>query len=145
MAYRINKVDIWSGEIDDRAGGLAARLAPLAAAGVDLQFVVARRQPHLPGKGIVFLGGVKGAKAAKAAAAAGLTKAADVAGLRVEGPNKPGDCYRIAQRVADAGLTLRGLSASVIGNKYTVLLAFDSAADADAAARAIRAKTPRRK
>jgi hypothetical protein len=41
--------------------------------------------------------------------------------------------------IADAGITLRGLTASVIGNKYAVLIAFDNAADADNAAKLIRA------
>jgi hypothetical protein len=29
MAYSVSKVDIWSGDIDDRVGGLAAKLDPL--------------------------------------------------------------------------------------------------------------------
>jgi hypothetical protein len=139
MAVKVSKVDVWTGELDDRAGGLAAKLEPLAKAGADLSFVVARRQPHLPGKGVLFVGGISGAKAAKAAAAAGLAKASDIAGLWIEAPNKPGDCYRLTRKLADAGLNLRGLSASVIGNKYVVIAAFDSAADAAKAAKVLRA------
>ena len=51
MAFTANKVEMWTGEIDDRIGGLAALLEPLAEAGVDLEVVVARRQPGMPGKG----------------------------------------------------------------------------------------------
>jgi hypothetical protein len=141
----VSKVDLWTGEIDDRAGGLAAKLEPLAGAGADLSFVIARRQPHVPGKGVVFLGGVSGAKAAKAAASAGLAKATDLVALRVEGPNKPGDCHRVARRLADAGINLRGVSASAIGKKYVLFLAFDSADDAAKAARLLRAGDGRRK
>jgi hypothetical protein len=139
VAYTISKVDVWTRAIDDRPGSLAALLEPLAKAGVDLAFLIARRRTLVPGKGVVFLGGVTTAKAQKAAAAAGLQRAADIAGLRVEAPNKPGDCHRVARILADAGISLRGLSASVLGKKYVLILAFDSAADADKATRLLRA------
>jgi len=139
MAYIVSKLDVWIGELADHVGGLAAKLAPLARAKVDLSFVIARRQPHLPGKGIMFLAGISGAKGTKAAADAGLGKTTDLAALRVEGPNKPGDCHRLVSQLASAGLNLRGLSASVCGKKYVLILAFDSQADAAKAAQVIRA------
>ena len=139
MAYTINKVDIWSGEIADRVGGLAVKLDPLADAGANLDVVIARRQPNQPGQGVVFLGPVTGARAQKAAAAAGLSKTTVLAALRVEGPNKAGECRRIARLLADAGLNLRGLSAVSLGNKFVAFLAFDNAADAASAARLLRA------
>jgi len=138
MSYSVSKVEVWTREIDDRTGSLAAALKPLADAGVDLSFLIARRL-HLPGKGVLYLGGVSGAKAEKAAEAAGLKKTTDLAALRVEGPNQPGDCYQVASRLAEAGLNLRGVSASVIGKTYTLMLAFNNAADADAAARLLGA------
>ena len=139
MPYDVKKLDVWTGEIDDKVGGLASMLEPLAEAGVDLQFLVARRQPHLPGKGVVFLSGIAGAKGTKAAAAAGLAKASDVVALRVEGPNKAGAASQITRRLADAGINLRGVSAGVMGKKFQLFLAFDNAADADKAARSLRA------
>ena len=145
MAYTVSKVDMWTGEIEDRAGGLAATLEALAAAGADLEVVVARRQPQATGKGVVFLGPVAGAKAQKAARAAGLTKATDLVALRVEGPNKPGECHRLARRLAEAGLNLRGLSATTIGNRFAVSLGFDTAEAAAKAARILRAAGAARK
>ena len=139
MAYTVNKVEMWTGEIDDRVGGLAEKLEALADAGADLEVVVARRQPHRPGKGVVFVGPLTGAKVQKAAEAAGLTKARDLVALRVEGPNKPGECSRLARRLADAGLNLRGLTATVLGNKFALSLGFDSDADATKAAGVLRA------
>lgn len=139
MAYTVSKVDIWTGGIDDRVGGLASKLQQLAQAGADLQVVIARRQPHQPGRGIVFLGPITGAKAKKAASAAGLRKAGDLAALRVEGRNKAGECHQLAHRLAQAGINLRGISASVLGGKFVVFLAFDSEADAATAARVLRA------
>jgi hypothetical protein len=139
MPLGVKKLEVWTGEIDDRVGGLASKLEPLARAGVDLQFLVARRQPHLPGRGVVFLSGIAGAKGNKAAAAAGLAKASDVVALRVEGPNKAGAAHQIARRLADAGINLRGVSAGVTGKNFQLFVAFDSAVDADKAARSLRA------
>ncbi|MBI1916484.1 MAG: ACT domain-containing protein [Planctomycetes bacterium] len=139
MPHEVKTLDVWTGEIDDQVGGLASKLEPLASAGADLQFLVARRQPHLPGKGVVFLSGISGAKATKAATAAGLAKASDVVALRVEGPNKPGACHQLTRRLADAGINLRGVSAGVMGKKFLVFLAFDSRDDAATAARLLRA------
>src|SRR5437016_3706882 len=91
MGYTVNKVEMWNGEIDDRVGGLAQKLDTLADAGADLEVVVARRQPHMPGKGIALVGPVAGAKAKAAATAAGLSPASALVALRVDGPNKPGE------------------------------------------------------
>jgi hypothetical protein len=138
MPYTVSKVDMWIGRIEDRVGGLAEKLTPLADAGSDLELVIARRQRHMPGKGLVFLGPVKGGKSTKAARAAGLRKASDMVALRVEGLNKPGEGGRITRRLADAGVNLRGISALVLGKKFVAFIAFDSDADATKAARILR-------
>ncbi len=138
MPYTVSKVEMWTGEVADTVGGLSAKLEALAQAGVDLEVVVARRQPHMPGRGVVFLGPIKSAKGKQAASAAGLSPAAGLAGLRVEGPNKAGDCHRVTELLADAGINLRGLTASVCGSKYVLALGFDSEADAASAAKVLR-------
>lgn len=138
MAVTIQKVDVWSGEIRDEVGGLAAVLDPLAAAGADLAFLVARRQRDKPGTGIVFLGGLKGAKQTAAAQKAGLAKAGDISALLAEAPNKPGLANKLIEKLAEARINLRGLSASVTGNKCVIVFAFDSVADRDNAAKILR-------
>lgn len=138
MAYTVTKFDVWTKEIADRVGGLADTLEPLADAGADLAFLVARRQPHKPGTGIVFLGGLSGAKQTKAAAGAGLAKSNEIAALRVEETNKPGSCHKMLGLLSDAGINLRGLSATVTGKKCVYIVAFDGAADADKAAKVLR-------
>src|SRR5262245_14832414 len=145
MAYTVKKVEMWSGEIEDRVGGLAAKLDPLASAGADLEVVVARRQPQTPGKGVVFLGPVAGAKAKKAAEVAGLRKTRYLSAVRVEGQNKPGECSRLTRLLAAAGLNLRGLSATVLGKRFVAALAFDSDADAATASRLLRGTGAKRK
>jgi hypothetical protein len=140
MAYTVSKVDIWTGDLEDRVGGLAEKLQLLANAGADLEVVIARRQPHQPGKGVVFLGPIKGVKVSAAASTAQLTRAANMAALRVEGTNKAGECHRLARQLANAGINLRGLSAMVVGKKFVVAMAFDSEADADRAAKVLQTK-----
>ncbi len=138
MAYKVKKIEVWTGDISDRAGGLAAKLSSLAEAKADLTFVVARRQPHQPGMGVVFLGPVKGSKQSQAARATGLSPAQNLTALQVEGTNKAGECYRVAKLIADGQINLRGLSAETIGNKFAVTVAFDNEQDADAAAKLLR-------
>jgi hypothetical protein len=145
VAYTVKKVEIWGGEIEDHVGGLTTSLEPLGDAGADLEVVIARRQPHLPGKGVVFVGPVSGTKAKQAAEAAGLHKAGDVIALHVEGPNRPGECRRLTGALAEAGINLRGLSALAIGARFVAALAFNNAADADEAARILRAVGTKRK
>jgi hypothetical protein len=149
MSFKVTKMEVWSGEIQDRPGGLAGVLRQLADANADLEMAVARRQPERPGAGIVFLGPVKGRKATAAAAVAGLSPAPGVAALRVEGANRPGLGAKMTGAIADSGINLRGLSAAVLGSRFVAYMAFDGAEDADRAAKAIKAaaaaKTPRKK
>jgi len=149
MSLKVTKIDVWSGEIQDQPGGLAGVLRRLAATNANLEMVVARRQPDKPGSGVVFLAPVKGRKATEAAAVAGLSPAAGVAALRVEGTDRPGLGATMTNAVAEAGVNVRGLSAAAIGNRFVAYLAFDGAEDADKAARAIKAaaaaKAPRKK
>jgi hypothetical protein len=138
MAVKIQKLDVWVAEISDEVGGLAKVLEPLAAARADLAFVIARRRPEMPGTGIVFLAGLKGAKQTKAAAAAGLVKTSDLVAARVEVTNKPGLLNRFIEKLASAGISLRGVSASVTGTKCVIVLAFDTAVDCDKAVKLLR-------
>jgi hypothetical protein len=93
---------------------------------------------YRPGAGIVFLGGLKGAKQTLAAQKVGLSKAGDISALIVEAPNKPGPAHRLVERLANAQINLRGLSAAVTGTKCAIAVAFDSPADRDNAARILR-------
>jgi hypothetical protein len=138
MAYTVSKIEVWTGSMEDQVGGLAAKLEPFADAGVNLEMIIARRQPSQPGRGVVFLGPLSGAKGQKAAQAAGLSRA-EWGALRVEGRNVPGDAHRLVRALADAGLNLRGFSATGAGTKMVAYVAFDSKADADQAAKILRA------
>lgn len=138
MAMRVTKEDVWAGDVPDSPGGLARVLEALGGAGASLDCVIARRRPDRPGTGVVFLTPVKGTRVQQAARGAGLIPATDIATLRVEGTNKPGLGGRLTRAVADAGVNLRGVTAAVLGTKFVAYLGFDSPADADKAAAAIK-------
>ena len=97
MKLKVNRLDIWTSTIEDRAGGAARKLAPLAEAGANFEFVMARRTPEHPGEGVLFVAPVKGAKAARAAQAAGFSKPADIHPVRIEGADKAGSMAAIAR------------------------------------------------
>jgi hypothetical protein len=122
--------------MEDQPGGLAQKLAALAAAGAQLEFVVARRDK--PGTGVVFLTPLTGAAQARAAKQAGFEKTKSLHSVRAEGPDKPGLGARITQALAGAGINLRGISAAAINKRCIVYLALDTAADATKAIRILK-------
>ena len=138
MAIEISKVDVWSGEIEDRSGGLAEKIKAVAEAGANLEFVIARRAPDKLGTGLVFMAPLRGAAQTRAAKVVGLAKDPGVNTLRVEGPNRLGLGANIAGAVADAGINMRGLSGTALGRRCAIYLAFDSAADVEKARRILK-------
>ena len=138
MKLNVSRVDVWVASIEDRPGRLSAKLAALAQAGANLEFVIARRAPEKPGTSVVFLTPVKGAAQIKAAKNNGFTKTDSLHSVRIEGPDKPGLGARLTQEVAQAGINLRGLSAAVVGKKFILFLALDSSSDAGKAIRILK-------
>src|SRR5205823_4996048 len=86
--------------------------------------------PQMTGKAVVFLGPLGTSKAKQAAESIGLRRTSELVALRVEGSNKPGECGRLMRMLADAGISLRGISALAAGGKFVAALAFDNDADA---------------
>ena len=132
---KAQRVDTWAAAIKDKPGALAAKFKALAAAGVNLEFVIARRSPEKRGTGVVFVTPIKGPRQCGAAGAAGFKKTKSLHTVRIEGINKRGQGIRLTQALADKGLNLRGLSAAAIGNKFIAHIAVDSEADASKVAR----------
>jgi hypothetical protein len=130
MPYAVRNVDVWVAEIDDRPGGLAEKLEALAKAGANIEFIISRRAPDKPGRGVVFLTPIKGAKQKAAANEAGLSRTASLHSARVEGPDRPGLGTKMTRALADAGINLRGASAAALGRRSVTYFAFDSADDA---------------
>jgi hypothetical protein len=126
MGFSMSKVQVWSGEMPDRAGAVAAKLEMLANAGADLAFIFTRPKPSQPETTLLFLAPIVGAQQVQAAQAVGLAPARDIAMLCVEGENRPGIGYQLMSHLAVAGIILRGLSISAVGNRFAAYLAFDN-------------------
>jgi hypothetical protein len=138
MAYAINKVDVWVGEITDRPGGLATKLAALNNAGANLSFVIARRAPDKPGTGVLFVTPITGAKQKTAARAAGFQTTDSIHSVRVEGPDRAGLGITMTRALADGGINLRGISGAAVGRRAVTYFAFDNASDAATGIRILR-------
>ena len=138
MKLNVSRTDTWAATIDDRPGGLADKLDALAAAGANLEFIIARRAPEQRGSGVVFVTPLKGAKQIKAADAAGFQKTESLHSLRIEGADKPGMGAKLTKALAEAGVNLRGFSAAAIGKRYVTHLALDTAQDAARAAAVLK-------
>ena len=139
MALQVQRVDTWAASMDDQPGGLAVKLQALAAAGANLEFMIARRAPDKPGTGVVFVTPIKGAAQARAAGAAGFSRSTSLHTVRVEGTDKPGLGAQITEAIAAKGINLRGFSAAAIGRKFVAHIAVDSSADATKVGRVLRA------
>lgn len=138
MAMKVGRVDTWAATIKDVPGGLAAKLAELAAAKANLEFVISRRAPEKPGTGVVFVTPVKGAAQVRAARKAGFKTTPSLHTVRVEGPDKAGQGARIAEALAAAGINLRGFSAAAIGRKFIAHVAVDTGAAATKAIKVLQ-------
>ncbi len=123
--------------MDDKPGALAGKLKALAAAGVNLEFVVARRA-ETPGKSVVFATPIKGGKQIAAAGTAGFRKSSSLHTVRIEGADKVGQGNRVMQVLADKGLNVRGVSSAAIGKKFICHVALDTDADVAKAVRALQ-------
>lgn len=134
MGFKLERVHVWTGTIEDRAGGMAGVLAPLAKATTNLEFIQTRRQPDKPGTGVLFVAPVTGPIQVRAAKAAGLHESHETIVLRVEGDNEAGLGYKLTQQWALAGISLQGLTMAVLGGRFVGFAVFDNVADANRAA-----------
>jgi hypothetical protein len=129
MALKATKAEVWAVSINDRAGGVADKLEPLAKAGASFEMVFARRTPENPGKGMLFVTPVKGAKVTRAAKDAGMGTPQSIYSVRIEGADQAGLGAKIARALGSAGVSFRGLSGIAIGKKFVSYIACDNAED----------------
>jgi len=138
MNLIVERVDVWAASIKDQPGGLANILSGLADAGVDLDFIIARRAPDQPGSGVVFVTPLRGDLEIRTAATLGFNVTSSLKSLRVEGDNKPGVASKLAAKIAADGINLHGFSVAVIGPRFIMYISFDTAEDAEKAADILR-------
>ncbi len=135
MSFQLDRVHVWSVEVEDRAGGVASKLSALAQAEANLEFILTRRLASRPGTGILYVAPVTGPTQVRAARAAGFAETHDPVVLCVRGDNKTGLAHRLTQQWAIAGITLQGLTMAVMDAKFVGFAAFDTVDDANKAAR----------
>ena len=131
MELFAERVDVWAAPIEDKPGGLADVLGILREAGVDLKFIIARRAPDQPGKGVLFVTPLQSDGEIRAAAQVGFNVTHSLYSVRVMGRDRPGIAAELTQKLADASINLRGFSAAVIGTQFVAYLAVDSLQDAN--------------
>ena len=128
MAVTIKRVMLWQTEIKNEPGALSAVLEPLAQAGLDLHAVMNRYIPGRNDRATVEILPGSGRKATALARAAGFSQSPTET-LLVEGVNRPGLAYAVANSIAWAGISLRFLSAQSAGEHYSALLGFRTPAE----------------
>ncbi len=136
MAYTIKTVEVWAADIVNKPGTLARVLEALAAAGAELEFLIARQAAEHTSR--IFLAPVKGKKQQQAARVVGLSPAAGMHSIRIDGPDRKGLGAEITRAVAAAGVNIRGASAATVGNKNVFYLGFKTEDEAKKAAGAVK-------
>lgn len=131
MDLLVEHVDVWAATIQDKPGAVASILSELREAGADLQFIVARRAPDAPGKGVLFITPLQGDREVETAAQLGFNVTRSVNTVRVMGPDRRGVAAELTQKIAEKGINLRGCSASAIGSQFVAYFAVDSREDAN--------------
>ena len=134
MSFKLDRVHLWAAEIPDKPGGVASKLALLAQAGANLEFILTRRSQDKPGTGILLVAPLTGPIQLRAAKAAGLAETHDPVLLRVEGDNQAGLAHKVTQQWALAGISLQGLTMCVVGDQFVGYASFDSVPDSNRAA-----------
>ena len=134
MSFKWDRVHVWSVEVADQVGGVASKLADLAQAGANLEFIFTQRLPNKPGRGLLYVAPVTGPVQVKAARNAGLSETDHPVVRRIEGDNEAGLGHRLTQQWAIAGISLQGLTMAVLGGKFIGYAAFDTVSDANRAA-----------
>jgi hypothetical protein len=134
MGFKLDRVHLWMVEVADQAGGVASKLALLAQAGANLEFILTQRRPDKPGSGFLLVAPISGPAQVRAARSAGMAETHDPVVLRVEGDNEAGLAHRLTQQWALAGISMQGLTMSVLGSKFIGYAAFDTTNDANRAA-----------
>lgn len=129
MNLLVERVDVWAAALPDKPGALAAVLAALRDAGANLQFVISRRSAEKRGSAVVFVTPLESDREIAAAATLGFNVTQRLHSVRIFGEDRPGVAAELTQRLADAGINLRGFSASVIGKRFAAYVGLDSIED----------------
>lgn len=134
MSFKMQRVHVFHAEIEDKPGGISAKLKALAEGGAHLEYVYSQRSASKPGMGDLYVAPLHGNNELAAARHAGLHEVGEPIVMRVSGDDKLGLSGRLTQAWEMAGINLHGLVMSVIAGKFVGYVTFDSVADANKAA-----------
>jgi len=137
MTLKTTRMDVWVAPIDDAPGGLSRTLRAIADRGASLDCVLARREDTTKGKGVVFITPLHGKEQLENAGETGLRLATHIATLKIEGADQPGMGAELTRVMAETGVSLHGLTATVVGHKFVCYASFDSIADLEKAEAAV--------
>lgn len=134
MSFKWDRVHVWSCEIADQPGAAAGKLAILAKAGTNLEYIYTQRLPHKPGFGVLHVAPITGPTQTRAARSAGFVENDEMHVRRIEGDNEAGLAHRLTQQWELANISLQGLMMAVVGQKFVGYVGFDTVSDANQAA-----------
>ncbi len=134
MSFKWDRVHVWSTEITDQPGSVASKLAHLAQADANLEYIFTKRLPNKPGFGILYVAPVSGPAQVRAAKSADMHETDYPIVRRIEGDNEAGLAHHVTQQWAIAGISLQGLTMAVLGGRFIGYAAFDTVNDANRAA-----------
>ena len=134
MSFKMQRVHVFHAQVEDKPGGIAAKLKSLAEAGAQLEYVYSQRSSVKDGHGDLYVAPLHGTGVTNAAKAAGMHEVPEPIVMRVEGDDKAGLSGRLTQAWELAGINLHGLVLSVLAGKFVGYVTFDTANDANRAA-----------
>ena len=134
MSFKWDHVHVWSCELVDESGAAASKLATLAKAGANLQYIHTQRRADKPGSGLLYVAPVTGAAQVRAARAAGFVENDALHLHRIEGDNEAGLAHRLTQQWELAGISLQALMLAVVGRQFVGYVGFDTVGAANHAA-----------
>lgn len=138
MELDVQRIEVWEANIADQPGGLAHALDALDDAGVDIQFIFARRGLAASGRGQVLVTPLRGDREVAAAAHAGFHIPEHIHAIRVYGHNRTGLVAGLPGMIAGLGINLHGFATSTIGHEFIAYIAADSQSDVDRVVQALR-------
>jgi hypothetical protein len=130
MPLTVKRATLWRRELNDKPGTLADTLKPFAKSGVNLQVIMGYT---FPGQGAVEVWPVSDSKAEQAAKDAGMQPAKDIHSLVVEGDDRTGVGYEIANAVGGAGINLHFAMMQVIDKRFLGVFGFGNESDCNKA------------
>ena len=134
MSFKMQRVHVYHTEVEDKPGGIAAKLKKLAEGGAHLEYVYSQRSLTKPGIGDLYVAPISSVTDMNSAKNAGLHEVSEPIVMRVEGDDSKGLSGQLTQAWEMAGINLHGLVMSVLNGRFVGYVTFDTVADGNRAA-----------